>query len=79
MHLFIKDFLWVYAIALAVASSITYYLLYRWLVDFHLKTKLNLWGVGIPIFALSGLAFAFIGTQSLRAVRMNPVDSLRDE
>lgn len=78
-HLFIKDFLWVYAIALALASPITYYLLNRWLADFHLKTELNLWVFGVPTLALSGLVLAFIGLQSLRAVRMNPVDSLRDE
>lgn len=79
ISLFLKDFLWVYLLALALAFPIAYYLLNQWLANYHHRMDLNVWVFGWPLVCLSALIVFFIAVQGLRAALANPVDSLRDE
>src|SRR5690606_24608796 len=79
VHLFARDFIWVYLVALTLACPIAYYILYQWIADFHLRTELGIMVFGLPIASLLIIVVFFVGLQCLRAVNAKPVDSLRDE
>lgn len=79
IHIFARDFIGVYLVALMLACPIAYYLLYQWLADFHLRTELNVTVFGVPVVSLLVIVMLFISLQCVRAVSANPVDSLRDE
>jgi len=73
------DFLKLVVLAIIIACPIAYYFMQQWLSDFAYRVELH-WG----IFVLAGLvgngiAFLTVGFQSIRAARMNPVESLRSE
>ena len=74
-----KDFLQLVGIALVVALPVAYVAMQRWLEDFAYRTDL---GAGIFLLA-GGLAFAValltVSYQALRAARLDPATTLRDE
>jgi len=66
-------------IALLIASPLAAWLMNKWLHDFAYRIPLSGW-----IFILTGLlaitiTFLTVGWQGLRAARVNPVNSLRNE
>ena len=66
-------------VAFAVAAPIAFFVMRNWLADFAYRATMAWW-----IFALAGLmAFAIawltVSYQSVRAARLNPVESLRYE
>ncbi|MEM9324933.1 MAG: FtsX-like permease family protein, partial [Bacteroidota bacterium] len=74
-----RDFLKLIVIAIVLAAPIAYYFMNQWLTDFEYRTALK-----PATFILAGiLAFAVawvaMGTQSYRAARANPAQSLKDE
>jgi len=74
-----RDFVRWILIAIALATPITWYVLYKWLANFAYKTTLSWW-----IFALSGLmalgvTILTVSWQSWRAATRNPVEALRYE
>jgi len=79
VHLFGKDFIWVYLMALVVACPVAYYILYRWIGTFYLQTELNAIVFAVPIVSMLVIVMSFVGIQCWRAVNANPVDALRDE
>jgi putative ABC transport system permease protein len=74
-----KDFLKLVVIALVIAIPIAWYLMDKWLQDFHYRINIEWW-----VFLLAGavavvVAFATISIQTIRAASANPVKSLRTE
>jgi putative ABC transport system permease protein len=77
--LLFQDFLRLLIIALAVAIPLAWWSMNKWLHDFAYRIDLS-WS----IFAVAGglalaIAFLTVGIQGLRAARVNPVKSLRNE
>jgi len=74
-----KDFLKLVLIAFVIAIPVGWYAMHQWLQDFAYRITIGWW-----IFAVAG-TFAFVianlsvGYQSLKASRMDPVESLKTE
>ncbi|MEM6526005.1 MAG: ABC transporter permease [Bacteroidota bacterium] len=74
-----KDFVQLVIIAAFISIPLGYYFMNDWLQDYQYRMELNWW-----VFAFAGMA-AFIVTlstvsyQSIKAARMNPVESLKSE
>ncbi|HXB95434.1 MAG TPA: FtsX-like permease family protein, partial [Puia sp.] len=74
-----RDFLALVVLALLISAPLSWWAMDRWLHDFAYRINLSWW-----IFATAGvLAVAVslitVGIQGLRAARVNPVKSLRNE
>ena len=74
-----KEFLLLLVLAFVVASPVAFWISSNWLSDYAFRIDLEWWffvGAGILTMAI---ALFTVGTQSLKAALMNPVNSLRDE
>ncbi len=74
-----KNFLKWIVVAFAIAVPVSWYVMHRWLESFAYKTQMSWW-----VFILAGIitlmiAFLTISFQGIKAARLNPVNSLRDE
>lgn len=74
-----KEFLWLVAIAIVIATPLTFYFMNKWLEDFAYRIDIHWW-----VFALAGIlalliAFVTVSFQSIKAALANPVKSLRSE
>ncbi|TWR31362.1 FtsX-like permease family protein [Mucilaginibacter pallidiroseus] len=74
-----KDYLWLIAIAIVVASPVAWYAMSKWLQDFAYRINIQWW-----MFALGGvvavlISLLTISVQSVKAAIANPVKSLRSE
>jgi len=77
--LLFRDFFRLVVLALLISIPLAWWVMNRWLHDFAYRIPLAWW-----IFALAGLlavgiAFLTVGMQGLRASRVSPVKSLRNE
>ena len=74
-----RDFVVLVAISCLLAIPVAYYFAHNWLQDYAYRTELHWW-----VFALAGLGaititLLTVSYQTVRAVLMNPVKSLRSE
>ena len=74
-----KDYVRLVALAVLLATPIAYVLLNRWLQDFAVRIDLS-----VGLFVGAGLcallvAAATVGIQAIRAARLDPVQTLRDQ
>ncbi|MBL7828427.1 MAG: ABC transporter permease [Saprospiraceae bacterium] len=74
-----KDFLKLVAIAILIASPISYYLMQQWLQDFAYRVDIPWWMFLVAACTALSIAFLTVGFQSIRAALANPVRSLRSE
>ncbi|HEV9037829.1 MAG TPA: ABC transporter permease [Puia sp.] len=74
-----RDFLVLVVIALVIAAPVSWWLGHRWLEDFAYRAVIGVWVFVEAGLAAVGLAVLTVGWQAVRAGRMNPVDTLRDE
>jgi putative ABC transport system permease protein len=79
VSLFSKNFLWLIALANAIAWPVGYVVMRSWLQNYAFRTSL-----GLGIFVLAGILALFsallaVGYQTLRAATADPVRSLRYE
>jgi putative ABC transport system permease protein len=77
--LLFRDFLRLVVLALFISIPLAWWVMNKWLHDFAYRITLAWW-----IFAMAGLAavvisFLTVGMQGLRASRVSPVKSLRNE
>ncbi len=77
--LFSKEFFIIFAVALCVSIPLTYFFMYRWLMNYAVKIDLQPLLFIIPIVGLSTVLLLFIAGLVLRANTHNPIKSLRDE
>jgi putative ABC transport system permease protein len=74
-----REFLVVLGVAIAIAAPLSYILNEMWLRMFPNRVEFG-WGtVGLGVLILLVLGLVTIGSQTLRASRRNPVESLRTE
>ncbi len=74
-----KDFIMLVAIAVLIASPISWYFMHQWLQDFAYRINISWW-----VFVLAGLsavliALITVSLQAIKAAIANPVKSLRTE
>jgi ABC-type antimicrobial peptide transport system permease subunit len=79
VSLLTKDFIQLVAIAIAIATPLAYWGIYKWLQDFAFRIN-----IGWVLFAVAGgvaivIALVTVGVQALRAALANPANSLRSE
>lgn len=74
-----KDFVKLILIALALATPIAWYAMNNWLQNFHYHIDMPWWSYALAGVLAIIVALATIGFQSLKAARLNPVESLRNE
>jgi putative ABC transport system permease protein len=74
-----KDFFKLVVIALVIAGPMAWFVNNLWLQQFALQAPLDAWIFGPAVLAVFALAALTIGSQTLRAARANPVDTLRYE
>ncbi|WP_346085940.1 ABC transporter permease, partial [Sphingobacterium ginsenosidimutans] len=73
------DFIKLVFVAMVIASPVAWWAMNQWLRDFNYKIDINwmyfiLAGMGAILIALGTISY-----QTWKAIRTNPVDSLRDE
>jgi putative ABC transport system permease protein len=74
-----REFLVVLGVAIAIAAPLSYILNEMWLRMFPNRVEFG-WGtVGLGVLILLVLGLVTIGSQTVRASRRNPVESLRTE
>ncbi len=66
-------------ISILIATPIAWWAINKWLVNFAFKIELTWWIFTIPAAATLLIAFSTMFYHSLKAARVNPVKSLRDE
>ncbi|MGB3850639.1 MAG: FtsX-like permease family protein [Tunicatimonas sp.] len=73
------DFTKLVVVAIGVALPLSYFFAQRWLDSFAFRIDLQWWhfiGTGVLVLLI---AWLIVGLQTLRAARVNPVDTLRNE
>jgi len=79
IYLLSKDFTKLVFASIIIALPISYLLIKNWLDGFAYRINLNLWYfLGAGMLTLF-IAWFTIGTQALKAARVNPSQCLRDE
>ncbi|HYE56511.1 MAG TPA: ABC transporter permease [Chitinophagaceae bacterium] len=74
-----KDFLKLVFISLLIAAPIAWYMMNKWLEDFHYRVHLEWWVFPLGGFIAILIAFLTISFQTIKAAKANPVKSLRTE
>jgi putative ABC transport system permease protein len=74
-----KEFIKVLAIAVVVGAPLSYFVNNLWLQEFPTRVEFGLPTVFIGTFILLALGLITIGSQTIRASKTNPVDSLKSE
>lgn len=79
LKLLSEDFMKLVLFAILIATPIAWWAMNRWLTDFNYRIEIS-W----IYFVVAGgcailIALATIGLQTMKVIRTNPVDSLRDE
>jgi putative ABC transport system permease protein len=74
-----KQFIILVIIALLIASPFAYWAMDNWLQNFAYKVGIEWWVFALSAVGMIGIALLTVSFQSIRAVFMNPVKSLRSE
>lgn len=74
-----REFILLIGFAALVALPLAGWGLQRWLGSYAYHTSLNGWTFGLPLLALILITLSVTGLRVVRAVRANPVESLRME
>ena len=74
-----QEFIVLIAMAIVIASPVSWYFMNRWLMEFEYRVNITAW-----VYILAGIAALSIGLlcvsfQTIRAALANPTDSLRSE
>lgn len=79
VNLLSKDFLGLVAIAMVIASPVTWYLMNKWLQDFAYRVNIGWWIFILATVIAMLIAFITVSFQVVKAAVANPVKSLRTE
>ncbi|RFM25890.1 ABC transporter permease [Deminuibacter soli] len=74
-----KEFLWLIAIAFAVALPVAWYMMNGWLLQYNYRIGLSWWMFAAGGTALLLIAFGSVSYQAIRAAVTNPVKTLKTE
>ncbi len=79
VRLLSTDFNRMVGLAILVAMPVSYYLIKGWLDGFAYKIELNVWYFAAAGISALLIAWLTVGMQTLKAARVNPSKSLRNE
>ncbi|MFK7953319.1 MAG: ABC transporter permease [Ekhidna sp.] len=74
-----KDFTKMVIVAVAIGIPLSYYLGSKWLESYAYSIDLEWWLFGLAGILALIISWVTVGTQTLKAAKANPVDSLKDE
>lgn len=74
-----KGYISILLLALVIAVPIAYYMNTFWLQHLALHVSVDGWTIAIGVFILSFFGLFTIGSQTLQAIRVNPVDNLKND
>lgn len=74
-----QQYLKLIILALVIAVPVANYFLDEWLAGFANRIAIGWWLYALPAFVILLIALLTISSQTLKAARQNPVDSLRHE
>nr|WP_231780063.1 ABC transporter permease [Spirosoma sp. KNUC1025] len=74
-----KDFLQLVVIGVLLACPLSWWAAHQWLANFAYRVSMPWWAFGLAGIGVLVIAFVTISLQSVKAARMNPVESLRTE
>jgi putative ABC transport system permease protein len=79
IYLFTREFAVLIAIAFVIAAPIAGYFMHRWLQDYTFRLPIAWWTFLAGGAGSLGVALVTISFNAIRAVKANPVKSLRTE
>ena len=74
-----KEFLWLVGAAVGLGLPLAWWLNRLWLRGFAYRIELGVWTFALSAVGLGVLAFLAVGSQTVRAARLDPARTLRDE
>jgi ABC-type antimicrobial peptide transport system permease subunit len=74
-----KDFLALIVISLVIATPVAYYVMHRWLQNYHYRVEISWWIFGVTAIGAIIITLVTVSYQSIKAALANPVKSLRSE
>lgn len=74
-----KEFVYLIATSLLIATPLTYYLLSNWLAKYQYHTTLSWWIFTVSGLAALGLTLLTVSYQGIKAATLNPVKSLKSD
>lgn len=74
-----KEFVYLIAASLLVATPVTYYLLSNWLAKYQYHTTLSWWIFTVSGLLALGLTVLTVSYQAIKAATLNPVKSLKSD
>ncbi|MGC3943130.1 MAG: ABC transporter permease [Chryseolinea sp.] len=74
-----REFLWILGIAVCIGSPLSYFINNLWLQIFPTRAPFGWEIIAMSVFILLTLGLLAIGSQSLKAARTNPVDTIREQ
>jgi len=74
-----KDYIKLILISFAIAIPVANYFITEWLNNFAFKIKIGWWLIALPGILVLLIALLSVSSQSWKAAKRNPVDSLRYE
>ncbi len=79
LTLLFREYLQLILIAFLISIPVTIYLVLDWLDNYAYRIEVQWWMFAIPGFLVLFIALLLVSGQTAKAVRQNPVDSLRHE
>lgn len=74
-----REFIWLILIAMAIASSLAWVLMNRWLSGFAYHIDLSIWPLLVAGLIATGIALLAVGVHAWKASRLNATESLKYE
>ncbi len=74
-----KEFITLVIIAFFIASPLAWWMMNKWLQGFSYKIDMEWWMFVLAILLITGIALLTISYQTMKAILMNPVKSLKGE
>ena len=74
-----KEFVYLIAASLLIATPMTYYLLSNWLAKYQYHTTLSWWIFTVSGLLALGLTLMTVSYQAIKAATLNPVKSLKSD
>jgi putative ABC transport system permease protein len=74
-----KEFLWLMAISILIASPVAWYAMHQWLAGYAYRINIQWWVFATTALLSLLIALATVSYQAIRAAIANPIRSLRTE
>ncbi|MCY1539312.1 hypothetical protein D9M68_748930 [compost metagenome] len=79
MQLLSSSFLKMILISVVIAIPLSYYIMYKWLMQFEFRTVISWWIMTLAAFIIMIIALFTVSFQAYKSAKANPVDALKYE